>query len=125
MGWLGGGLLMLAARRPWALMYTHSLEMRDGMGRAMKVMALLEMRDGAGHGASTSPEPRPPGVAAPARRGHARSAWLHLSVTLDGVELEVGDDRWGPPVGERRTCHLQAGPTRQSSTSASESTSAR
>jgi MATE family multidrug resistance protein len=30
---LGGDLLMLAARRPWARMYTHSLEM----------MALLEV----------------------------------------------------------------------------------
>ena len=32
--------------------------------------------------------------------------------------LEVGDDGWEPPVGERRTCHLQTGPTHQSSTSA-------
>ena len=38
--------------------------------------------------------------------------------------LEIGDDGWEPPVGERRTCHLQAGPTHQSSTSASESTTA-
>ncbi|XP_062213907.1 protein DETOXIFICATION 56-like [Phragmites australis] len=38
-----GGLLMLAARRPWARMYTRSAEVRDGVGRAMKVMALLEV----------------------------------------------------------------------------------
>ncbi|TVU44245.1 hypothetical protein EJB05_03681, partial [Eragrostis curvula] len=40
---LVGGLLMLAARRPWARMYTRSAEVRDGVGRAMKLMALLEV----------------------------------------------------------------------------------
>lgn len=40
---LAGGLLMLAARRPWARIYTRSPEVRDGVGRAMKVMALLEV----------------------------------------------------------------------------------
>ncbi|KAL6636469.1 hypothetical protein ACP70R_024041 [Stipagrostis hirtigluma subsp. patula] len=40
---VAGGLLMLAARRPWARMYTRSAEVRDGVGRAMKVMALLEV----------------------------------------------------------------------------------
>ena len=40
---VAGGLLMLAARRPWALIYTRSPEVRDGVGWAMKVMALLEV----------------------------------------------------------------------------------
>jgi MATE family multidrug resistance protein len=40
---VAGGLLMLAARRPWARIYTRSPEVRDGVGRAMKVMALLEV----------------------------------------------------------------------------------
>jgi len=38
-----GGLLMLAARRPWARIYTRSPEVRDGVGWAMKVMALPEV----------------------------------------------------------------------------------
>ncbi|KAG0546547.1 hypothetical protein BDA96_01G003800 [Sorghum bicolor] len=40
---LAGGLLMLAARRPWPRIYTRSPEVRDGVGRAMKVMAMLEV----------------------------------------------------------------------------------
>ncbi|TKV90061.1 hypothetical protein SEVIR_9G003400v4 [Setaria viridis] len=40
---VAGGLVMLAARRPWARMYTRSPEVRDGVARAMKVMALLEV----------------------------------------------------------------------------------
>ncbi|XP_062209495.1 protein DETOXIFICATION 56-like [Phragmites australis] len=40
---VAGGLLMLASRRPWARMYTRSAEVRDGVGRAMRVMALLEV----------------------------------------------------------------------------------
>ena len=40
---VAGGLLMLAARRPWARIYTRSPEVRDGVGWAMKVMALLEV----------------------------------------------------------------------------------
>jgi MATE family multidrug resistance protein len=40
---VAGGLVMLAARRPWARVYTRSAEVRDGVSRAMKVMALLEV----------------------------------------------------------------------------------
>jgi multidrug resistance protein, MATE family len=38
-----GGLLMLAARRPWARLYSSSRPVRDGVGRAMEVMAVLEV----------------------------------------------------------------------------------
>ena len=51
---MGGSRLMLAARRLWARVYTRNLEMREGVGRAMKVMVLLEMRDDAGHGAAAA-----------------------------------------------------------------------
>ncbi|PAN43919.1 hypothetical protein GQ55_9G002900 [Panicum hallii var. hallii] len=40
---VAGGLVMLAARRAWARMYTRSPEVRDGVARAMKVMAALEV----------------------------------------------------------------------------------
>ncbi|KAG2533705.1 protein DETOXIFICATION 56-like [Panicum virgatum] len=40
---VAGGLVMLAARRPWARMYTRSPEVRDGVASAMKVMAALEL----------------------------------------------------------------------------------
>ncbi|KAF8643971.1 hypothetical protein HU200_066610 [Digitaria exilis] len=40
---VAGGLAMLAARRPWARLYTRSPEVRDGAARAMRVMALLEL----------------------------------------------------------------------------------
>ncbi|KAG2544368.1 protein DETOXIFICATION 56-like [Panicum virgatum] len=40
---VAGGLLMLAARRPWARLYTRSPEVRDGVARAMEVMAALEV----------------------------------------------------------------------------------
>ncbi|KAJ1292608.1 hypothetical protein BS78_01G002800 [Paspalum vaginatum] len=40
---VAGGLLMLAARRPWARLYTRSAEVRDGVARAMRVMAMLEV----------------------------------------------------------------------------------
>ncbi|GJM97316.1 hypothetical protein PR202_ga14235 [Eleusine coracana subsp. coracana] len=38
-----GGLLMLAFRHPWARIYTTTEEVRSGVGKAMKVMALLEV----------------------------------------------------------------------------------
>jgi hypothetical protein len=52
--------------------------------------------------------------------------WQRLTVEVRGndrrrwrlKELEVGDDGWGPPVDERKTCHLPTRPTHQSSTSA-------
>ncbi|CAM0146767.1 unnamed protein product [Urochloa decumbens] len=41
---VAGGLLMLAARRPWPRLYfSRSPEVRDGVARAMEVMALLEL----------------------------------------------------------------------------------
>ncbi|CAN6280492.1 unnamed protein product [Urochloa humidicola] len=40
---VAGGLIMLAARRPWARLYTRSPEVREGAARAMKLMALLEL----------------------------------------------------------------------------------
>ncbi|CAN6274919.1 unnamed protein product [Urochloa humidicola] len=38
-----GGLLMLAARRPWARLYTRSPEVREGAARAMQLMAVVEL----------------------------------------------------------------------------------
>lgn len=38
-----GGLLMLGARRRWAYIYSRDQGVRDGVSRAMKVMALLEV----------------------------------------------------------------------------------
>ncbi|KAF0917948.1 hypothetical protein E2562_021664 [Oryza meyeriana var. granulata] len=38
-----GGLLMLAARRPWGYIYSHDAGVRQGVSRAMKVMAVLEV----------------------------------------------------------------------------------
>ncbi|XP_037444707.1 protein DETOXIFICATION 56-like [Triticum dicoccoides] len=38
-----GGLLMLASRRQWPRLYTRGAEVRDGVGKAMKVMAALEV----------------------------------------------------------------------------------
>uniref|UniRef100_A0ACD5UNH7 Uncharacterized protein n=1 Tax=Avena sativa TaxID=4498 RepID=A0ACD5UNH7_AVESA len=38
-----GGALMLASRRQWARLYTRGAEVRDGVGRAMRVMAALEV----------------------------------------------------------------------------------
>ncbi|CAN6302702.1 unnamed protein product [Urochloa humidicola] len=40
---VAGGLIMLAARRPWARLYTRSPEVRDGAARAMELMAVLEL----------------------------------------------------------------------------------
>ncbi|CAL4920230.1 unnamed protein product [Urochloa decumbens] len=40
---VAGGLLMLAARGPWARLFSRSPEVREGVGRAMEVMALLEL----------------------------------------------------------------------------------
>ncbi|CAN6253774.1 unnamed protein product [Urochloa humidicola] len=40
---VAGGLLMLAARRPWARLYTHSPEVREGAARAMQLMAVVEL----------------------------------------------------------------------------------
>ncbi|CAM0144552.1 unnamed protein product [Urochloa decumbens] len=40
---VAGGMLMLAARRPWARLFSRSPEVREGVGRAMEVMALLEL----------------------------------------------------------------------------------
>nr|BAJ98840.1 predicted protein [Hordeum vulgare subsp. vulgare] len=38
-----GGLLMLASRRQWPRLYTRGAEVREGVGKAMKVMAALEV----------------------------------------------------------------------------------
>jgi MATE family multidrug resistance protein len=38
-----GGALMLASRRQWARLYTRGAEVRDGVAKAMRVMAALEV----------------------------------------------------------------------------------
>uniref|UniRef100_A0A0E0KLU2 Protein DETOXIFICATION n=1 Tax=Oryza punctata TaxID=4537 RepID=A0A0E0KLU2_ORYPU len=40
---VGGGVAMVAARRAWGCVYSHDAGVREGVGRAMKVMAALEV----------------------------------------------------------------------------------
>jgi MATE family multidrug resistance protein len=40
---VGGGALMLASRRQWARLYTRGAGVRDGVAKAMTVMAALEV----------------------------------------------------------------------------------